>query len=369
MNAWRQTLSRLMRAGSRLLLVAILGAASLVAAAAPALPADIIADLSSLQKRLEQGEYQDVSRVALSQAERLEEGNASDRWASALYLQLAAGAEARLEHHENAADLLYRARQTPGLESQQYDRWLYEEASSRLSAGQIELATQRLAEWLETHPEQEREIWLMVQLLVRQERWDDAASWVDRALDETATLDSQQSALAVTVYQRAGNIDKALVVLEPGLDSDAPSVEWRRAAAMAQQLEQFALAAAIWDAGWRIGALEGAEDLLTLVQLHLRVGTPARAAEYLEQALSQGLVKQTPAHQRQLAQAWQAAKDQARALEAWQTVAERSGMAEDWLRLGQLAHGWGKTDATRHAWEQAAALGAEQARRWLARLE
>ncbi|XKH61304.1 hypothetical protein LG290_06110 [Halomonas sediminis] len=369
MNAWRQTLSRRVRAGLRVLLVAILATTPLVAVASPALPADIIADLGSLQEQLEQGEYQDVSRLARTQAERLEGGNAADRWARALYLQLAAGAEAKLEYHATAADLLYRARQTPRLESQQHDRWLYEEANLRLLAGQLELATQRLAEWLDAHPGQEREIWLMVQLLVRQQKWDGAASWVDRALDETATLDSQQSALAVTVYQRAGNLDKALAVLESGLDSDAPPVEWRRAAAMAQQLEQFSLAAAIWDAGWRIGALEGAEDLLTLVQLHLRAGTPARAAEYLEQALSQGLVKQTPAHQRQLAQAWQVAKDQARALEAWQTVAERSGMAEDWLRLGQLAHGWGKTDAARHAWEQAAALGAEQARRWLARLE
>src|SRR5699024_5125679 len=141
-----------------------------------------------------------------------------------------------------------------------------------------------------------------------------------------------QQDLAATVYQRSGQGERALAVLEAELDS-APAAEWRRAAALAQRIGEPGRAAAIWEAGWRQSVLSGAEDLLQLVELHLAGGTPARAAEWLETALENGTLTDDLEQRRLLARAWQAARDRQRTLAAWQHVAERSDAGEDWLRL------------------------------------
>ncbi|PMR71476.1 hypothetical protein C1H66_02430, partial [Halomonas heilongjiangensis] len=65
------------------------------------------------------------------------------------------------------------------------------------------------------------------------------------------------------------------------------------------------------------------------------------------------------------AQAWQASRDRQRALAAWEAVAERSDAGDDWLRLGQLAHGWGEPALAERALRMASERGREEAGRWL----
>ena len=64
---------------------------------------------------------------------------------------------------------------------------------------------------------------------------------------------------------------------------------------MAQRLGQPQRAAALWESGWRHGALSGSDDLEQRIQLHLAAGTPARAAELLAMAIEQGVLEQ-PLH-------------------------------------------------------------------------
>lgn len=335
------------------------------AAQAPALRGDIIADLERLQTQLEQGEYGNVSEHARAQAQRLEEGNAADRWASALYHQLTAGAEAGAGRNEAAADHLRQARRTQEAPQTQRDRWLREEARLRLAAGQTEEAVTLWLDWLERHDGSPDDRWRLGRALAELERWEEAAQWVERALADDPAPGERRQALAATVFQRAGRGEQALARLEASLTAQAGPEAWRRAAALAHEAGDAQRAAALWEAGWRLGVLSGEEDLRKRIELNLAAGTPARAAEYLEAALADGALPDSLANRRLLARAWEEARDRERALEAWHEVARRSGEGPDWRRLGLLAHAWGRPELARQAMQQAQRRGEEIDPRWL----
>lgn len=336
------------------------------AIAAPALRPDMVRSLESMQQRLAQGGEAAVASQARQAAERLEGGNAADRWARALFLQLAASAEARRGNDARAADLFAEARriEDAGLERRQ--QWLNQEARLRLRAGQVEQGVTLLARWLNQVQASEDDVWLMVQGLASLQRWEQAAAWADRARQTDASPDNERLALAASVYQRAGRDKAALAILDALLtrDRDNPDI-WRRAAGLAQRMGQPGRAAALWEAAWRQGVLDSDADLKRLVNLHLAGGTPARAAERLAEALPQGHLEDSLANRRLLAQAWTAARDRDRALDAWRDVAQRSGRGKDWQRLGELAYGWGRFSVASEALSQARSAGAEDPRLWL----
>lgn len=341
----------------------LLGAAPVWAA--PALSGDFIADLEALQQRLQQGETEAVSDRAMAQARRLAGGNAADRWARALYLQLAAGAAARADRPEEAAERLREARETSGVEAEYRDRWQREEAGLRLAAGQTAAGVELLTDWLARHSGAPRDHWRLVRALAELERWETAADRVTRALDATPEPDVAQLALAAAVYRHAGRGGEALALIEAALEGADDPEAWREAAALAQRSGEPGRAAAIWEAGWRRGILSGRDDLDQLVRLHLAGGTPARAAEHLETGLAKGLLEDSDATRRLLAQAWEAARDRPRALAAWEALAERSDAGGDWLRLGQLAHAWGQEELAIRALRAASERGRQEADAWL----
>ncbi|MCW4152828.1 hypothetical protein OM427_25260 [Halomonas sp. 18H] len=339
------------------------------AVAAPTLPGGIISDLEALEMSLADGELAVVERQARRQAERLADGNASDRWARALYLQLTANAEARQGNEGAAADSLATARAIRGVEPDQADRWLRQEAGLRARLGEHERAAELLGDWLQRHAADAKAQWLMAQLEAEGKDWNSAADWAQRALDNSREPSRQQLALAATALQKADRQAAALEVIEhqlAGAEGDPDA--WRRAAGLAQRMGDPERAAALWETAWRKGVLSGADDLLQRIKLHLAAGTPARAAEILEEALSDEALPDSLEHRRMLARAWHAARDRQQALAAWKRVAERSGVGQDWLRLGQIAIQWGHLEVARDALGRARRGGVSEAEEWLASL-
>ncbi|MFG6159696.1 hypothetical protein ACGTNG_12890 [Halomonas sp. 1390] len=338
--------------------------------AQPALPGSFIRDLEGLEARLEEAPAEVLTEVqakASRQAERLTAGNDADRWARALYLQLAAGAAARQDEHGRAAAWLSAAAGSDVAPEAWRQARRREAALQYRAAGKTAVAADRLARWLEeasVPPVEER--WRLIGWLAELERWEAAATRLE-ALEEVPRGEGRRT-LALAIYRQAGRDGEALALLREQLGREADPAEWRRAAALAQQLGEAGLAAALWEAGWRRGALSGEEDLRRLARLHLAGGTPARAAEHLERGLAAGVLASDARHRRLLATAWEAARDHGRALSAWEAVARDSEQATDWLRLGQLAHGWGEEALAGRALRRARALGAEEAEAWLASL-
>lgn len=337
--------------------------------AAPTLSAGLIADLRGLEEQLSESPSA-VEDKASSQAQRLAGGNDSDRWASALYLQLAAGAEAAQDKHGEAADHLAEARGVSGVDSAQRSRWLRQEAELRLQAGQAEQGRALLGEWLVEHNEDAATLWQMAQLEADVENWEAAADWVAKAREADAAPTTEQLAFSAAVMQRSGRLDEALAALQQRLDQSADDPDaWRRAAGLAQQLGDPVRAASIWEAGWRQGLLEGPDDLTRRIRLQLAAGTPARAAEMLSAALADGTLPEDEEHLRLLAESWHLARDRGQALAAWQRLAEMTNQASDWMHLGQLATTWGEESIAREALALAEERGAEQVGEWRALLE
>ncbi|MBF8223015.1 hypothetical protein [Halomonas sp. 328] len=343
---------------SILLILSLLATPAL---AEPALPGATIRDLEALQQRLSAGEGAAVAERAAAQVERLVAGNAADRWAAALYAQLAARGEASAGRHAAAADHLAQARALVS-DGERRGRWLRQEAELRLAAGQTAQGAELLEAWVRNHPGERAPRWRLVRALAELERWEAAADWLPEGGSP------RQQALAATVYQRAGRGGEALARLEARLEEGADAETWRRAVGLAQRLGRHVQAAALWEAAWREGIFAGSEDLEQRVRLHLAGGTPARAAELLEAALAEGALEERLEYRRLLAQAWEAARDRERALDAWHALAEASGLAEDWLDLGRLAYAWGRDEVAADAWGRAAALGEARAEAWLAAL-
>ncbi len=339
-----------------------------LACAAPALRSDMVQSLERMQSRLDDGDPAALAEDARAAAARLEEGNAADRWAQALFLQIAANAEIRRDNPAAAAELLAQARRLAGIEREYRRRWLRQEARLRLRDGQTARGVELLGQWLgqgEAAADDD-ERWLMAQGLATLERWGEAAKWVDRARRGDDATQSQRLALAASIYQRAGRDAAALECLDELIAAGGVSADtWRRAAGLAQRLGKPGRAAAIWEAGWRRGALEGETALRQLVQLHMAGGTPARGAEHLERALADGQLEDTLANRRLLAQAWSAARDREAALEAWRAVAGRSQQAEDWRQLGELAYAWGRWETVSEALRRARQAGEATPRGWL----
>lgn len=339
------------------------------ACAAPALRSDMVQSLERMQSRLEGGDPAALAEDARAAAARLKGGNAADHWARALFLQIAANAEIRRDNFAAAADLLAQARGVEGIEPEYRGRWLHQEARLRLRDGQTARGVELLGQWLErrgaTAVGDDR--WLMVQGLAQLERWDAAAEWVDRARRGDDNTQSQRLALAASVYQRAGRDAAALESLDALIAAadDVSADTWRRAAGLAQRLDKPGRAAAVWEAGWRSGALQGETALRRLIQLHIAGGTPARGAERLEQALAAGRLADTLANRRLLAQAWSAARNRDAALMAWRAVGERSQAAEDWRQLGELAYAWGRWETASEALRRARQAGEASPSDWL----
>ncbi|MBT2774569.1 hypothetical protein J7J47_20280 [Halomonas sp. ISL-60] len=348
-----------------LLSVLLLSVWSTAALAGPALQGDVIADLNALQAQLQDGELSIVVERATAQAERLAPGNQADQWASALYQQLAAGALARQDQHAAAADRLAIARGLNGVDSAQAARWLREEASLRRAAGQRDQAIELLSEWLSNQQDIEA-VWQLTRLLAQQERWEEAADWLEQALNETPALTEAQQALAIAVFRNAGQGGQALGWLLDGLSGQSDAADWRQAAGLAQQAGQAGVAAGLWETAWQLGKLTEQEDFWLLIQLHLAGGTPARAAEHLEQALDEGDIVRDESHLRLLANAWRQAKDVEKALNAWHALALDTQAAADWRAYGQLAYAWGEEGQAKQAFARASSLGDEEAEQWLA---
>ncbi|WGI26928.1 hypothetical protein QEN58_07665 [Halomonas alkaliantarctica] len=354
----------------RLVCLLLLSVWPLSSQASPALQGDVIADLHALQSQLKESQSQEgtlaqVVERATAQAEWLASGNQSDQWASALYQQLAAGALARQDQHAAAADRLAIARGLNGVDSAQAARWLREEASLRRAAGQRDQAIELFSEWLSSQQDIEA-VWQLIRLLAQQERWEEAADWLEQALNETPALTETQQALALAVFRNAGQGDKALGWLLDGLSAQSAAADWRQAAGLAQQAGQTGVAAGLWETAWQLGKLTEQEDFWLLIQLHVAGGTPARAAEHLEQALDEGDIVRDESHLRLLANAWRQAKDVEKALNAWHALALNTQAAADWRTYGQLAYAWGEDGQAKQAFARASSLGDEEAEQWLA---
>lgn len=338
--------------------------------ASPALPRDVITDLNAVEARLKAQQYDAVIERALAQAQFFAGGNTADRFASALYRQLAASALSSVERYAAAADQLAAARPSIN-DTATTKRWLLQEAKLRRAAGQRQRAVDLFSRWVdaddrESEPDTVAERWRLVRWLAQDKQWQAAAERLE-GISEPISGDEQRE-LALAVYVNADQPERALDGLLTTLGETPAAAQWRRASRLAQRTGELKVAAALWDTAWQLEIFTTADDFWQLVELHRMAGTPARVAEYLETALASGRVVYSEMALRLLAQSWLQARDVSQGLAGQRALAQMTRDASEWRLLGQHAYAWGRNDIAATAFERAVALGDEKAQQWLASL-
>jgi tetratricopeptide (TPR) repeat protein len=94
---------------------------------------------------------------------------------------------------------------------------------------------------------------------------------------------------------------------------------------------QLALFEAAYEAGW----LDRGTEHVSLAQMHLQAGAPFKAAQILQKGLDSGLIESNVSNWRLLAQAWQLAAEDERALPAYSRASSLSDDGELDMRLAQ----------------------------------
>lgn len=378
-NVMNRLLVRVRRGGRRLMRLTLVSTCLMLvmevsgvttASAAMRVSAEVAGQLRTLQSRLDEGDYDEVSERAEREAKR-QRGEVR-----ALYLSLAASARARQGDQAQAARLYGEARRLPGVDAKQAREWLRREAMLRLRAGEQESGTARLAEYLHGGSASADDLWLAVSLEANRGQWARAEDWLERASKASAPSGDRVK-LAVSIYQQTGRHAAAVALVEQTLTEKGQAgsqnlEDWQHAVALYQRLSQHTRAASTWEAAWAAGVARGREAYQQRIDLQLAAGAPARAAELIEAGLAKAaghagrpLLDDTPALRRQLAQAWTAARDIDHSLAAWATVSEQSGALEDARQRAELAYDWGRWDVASEALASAGERGDDSARHWL----
>ncbi|MCM2130943.1 tetratricopeptide repeat protein [Larsenimonas rhizosphaerae] len=348
-----------------LLLVAGLVCVGPVLADGPALPEATVTRIQSLEGTLDRHPARVIEQARRALGEL--SSSRQDQWVQALYWQLMARAFAAQGKAEEAAEYFNRARNNDVAPIALRRNWLREAARWTLAAGDTARGRALFERWAGQSTPSAQDLWTLVELAVQARDWSGASHWLSRAMQAGIAMTSERSALAQAIYQHSSDAGNAQRLVQRDIDRapDDPMV-WKRGVALYQQMNQPGRAAALWEAGWRRGVLSGADALETRIRLHLAGGTPARAAEYLQQALKEGILPSDEAHLRQLADAWTAARARHQALTAWQSLSEHTRAPADWSQMGELAYQWGQWDLVVTAMTRARAAGLEHAgRSWL----
>jgi tetratricopeptide (TPR) repeat protein len=134
----------------------------------------------------------------------------------------------------------------------------------------------------------------------------------------------------------------------------------KRLAALYSQVGQEQQMLALFEASYEAGWLESSSELVTLASLLLNADIPYKAARILEAGLEAGTVDSTAANWRLLAQAWQLAQDDERALPA---LARASALAPD----GEVDLMLAQSYANLYRWEPCVESARDALRRGVAR--
>ncbi|MFN3579049.1 MAG: tetratricopeptide repeat protein [Pseudomonas sp.] len=195
---------------------------------------------------------------------------------------------------------------------------------------------------------------LMVQLYNQLEQYSKALPLAEQVVREQPDADKAWYQLLVGMNYRLQRYKAAERWLGVLLRQEPGNAEYWRQLAGVQSLDRRQLAAAgtlrlAYESGVRLTV----QDLDNLVALQSNAGAPWQAARLLEALQQQGLLDTSLARSERLAQLWQQARDQSRALAAWRAVAQRSGRAEHWMRVAAIQLEQGQWDEMLSSLEQA----------------
>ena len=169
---------------------------------------------------------------------------------------------------------------------------------------------------------------LKAQALYQNKSFEDAARYIEEAIkgheEEGYLPDENWLVLQRAIYFEMGKPEKVKdIIIKLIRLYDAPKY-WIQLAGMYGELEQEEKQLATMEIAYQRGFVTSASDTFNLAQLYFYHGVPYKGAKLMAQALESGLLTNNLRNLRFLAQSWQAAKENDKAVPVMQEAAKLS---------------------------------------------
>jgi tetratricopeptide (TPR) repeat protein len=281
---------------------------------------------------------------------------ADDMVAAREVLEPLAKRERRLNPYERALVYLYLAHTAANQELYDeslayFEKCLAEDAlpaaqqlNTRFNVAQLYLAAERFAEAIRS-----LELWFEVAenpnsvafylLAVARYQVGDVAGAIEPAREAVARAEKPQEnwiQLLVGTLFETKRYEEALAPLELLVTLYPKKTYWTQLSALYHHLEREPQSLAVMQIAFQEGFLEKSREFRQLALLLLQGNLPYRAAQVLEQGLTDGIIANEAAEWELLANSWLLARENERALEPLSRAATLSGTGELYVRLGQV---------------------------------
>lgn len=268
------------------------------------------------------------------------------------------------EKYDEAAASYRRVLEQEDLAPAMRTNTLYTLSQLEIHLEHYENALDYLQKWLAVaeNPGPEPYI-LMGQSLYQLGRLGEAAAPVEKAIEIAKgrgdKIPENWYALLRVIYYETQQFKKLLDVLEI-LVSEHPKKEyWLHLASVYSELGDDKRRLAVYETAHELGYLQSGPEITLLAQLRLQSEMPYEAGTLLQQGLDSGAVEPTAEHWRLLAQAWQLAQENEKAIAALTKGAELSDDGELYARIAQSQANLGNWDKAVEAADTALARGVQ----------
>ena len=202
---------------------------------------------------------------------------------------------------------------------------------------------------------------LEAQAMYQNGRYQDALEPIQKAIakaeDEGDVAKENWLILARAIHYELGQTDGVAKMLEKLVVNYSKPEYWLQLAGVYGQLEKNAKQLAVLEAAYQQGFVEKPSELRNLAQVYYLNELPYKAAEIMEQGLSNGKLDNTLSNRKFYAQSLMQAKEYDAAIEAYQQAAELGDRGDMLAQAAQLALNIDRNDVALELAQQALAAG------------
>ncbi|MEM1433501.1 MAG: tetratricopeptide repeat protein [Pseudomonadota bacterium] len=347
-----------------LLVLALIGIAPTVHAAADSVTSKTYKRLTDAQEMMGEGDLEQ----AIIDLKTLAGEVAEDTLDEALTLQMLGYAQMAAERFPLAIKNLKASLAVDRLPEKVKYNVGYMVAQLHAAQGEFDEALDFAADWFSTieapTPEQ---LMFMANIYAQTKRYAEAIPYAERAV---VAVDKPQASwyqlltaanYELKRYKEAARTLRRMVELWP----DNPGY-WEQLASVHVLQEEERTALAVLRLAWLQGVLEKESSIKTMIQLAASRGIPEHAARLLENAFAEEQLPRSEAYVEMLASAWMAARENDEAIAALAELADLKGNGEPMLRAANLQVERGDWDAAEQTLKDALDRGLDSpGKAWL----
>ncbi len=242
------------------------------------------------------------------------------------------------EQYRQATETLVKAVNLQLLPKAQQQQAILNLGQLYMAIEQYRKAIATLEPWLAKNSSSDAQINVLIANAYAQlKQYSKALPFIKKAIAQTKKPDESWYQLNLALYYELENYSAAAQILKK-LIAIYPDKKtyWQQLSSTYQQSKQFKKAASIQYLAYKKGLINSEKEISQLADLFLYIGAPYKAANLLQQGLTQKRIKSTSKNWESLANAWRMAKEFKKAITALETASKMNEKGRLYQQLGQI---------------------------------